>query len=425
MSQSATYDLFSSPLDISSAKAKLNEKQFAPVIALRLDTSNMPYSFVMTASALLDFIFAVQFGVNINIDSLTWEQLQNLLKNLINTQTISITQIVNPQYSNAFSQTLISKCVYGKSLFDYCYYDPVFTLDNVKSWLRSAINRSSRNVATQPTLSAVNVNPNLAQWFNSLLNAVLQALQNACYLDACLLDVSQFAPEQADVSILLYIYRTLLEELNGKQLDIQTTTLDDALWGCILDFSPLDVCRLTPVDVTIMVPDFWRYVSTIWLAVKSNFSPMQTASKSAFVDPTLPSISIPPTLAELFQEAFPQLAENAPFAPLTAPAERWGSQISLMYNVRSAVRRMLRSKPIPAPMLNAYANAAVEYCMAFHHRRDRLRYRVYAGVGLSNFESLWLSKWTSFGLDQATLQQMLPTLRTVCAVPGGRDSPLP
>jgi hypothetical protein len=76
-------------------------------------------------------------------------------------------------------------------------------------------------------------------------------------------------------------------------------------------------------------------------------------------------------------------------------------------------------------MLNAYANAAVEYCMAFNHRRDRLRYRVYAGVGLSNFESLWLSKWTAYGLDQAILQQLLPTLRTVCAVPGGRDSPLP
>ena len=42
MAQSATYDLFSSPSAISSAKTKLNEKQFAPVIALRLDTSNLP-----------------------------------------------------------------------------------------------------------------------------------------------------------------------------------------------------------------------------------------------------------------------------------------------------------------------------------------------------------------------------------------------
>ncbi|MGC8584268.1 MAG: hypothetical protein ACP5MH_11180, partial [Thermoproteus sp.] len=199
---------------------------------------------------------------------------------------------------------------------------------------------------------------------------------------------------------------------------------DDLLWGCVLDFSPLDVCRLTPVDITIMLPQFWRYVSTAWLAVKSNFSPMQTAAKSAFVDPTLPALPIPPTLTELFQEAFPQLLENAPFAPLTAPAERWGSQMSLVKIVRDAVRRMLGTRVASPITLNAYANAAVEYCMAFHHRRDRVRYRAYAGVGLANFEAMWLSKWVEYGLDSQLLQLMLPSLRTLCVEPGGKDSPI-
>lgn len=429
MAATVTYNLFEEPTGISSAKTKLNDKQFAPVIAVHLDQSNFPYSFVMTASALLDFIFAVSFGENIEVDNWTWQQLQILLQDLIQqlnlTQSISVTQIVNPQFASAFQQTLIGKCVYGQSLFDYCFYDPQLAMGQIKAWLKSAINRVSRNISTPPVLSQLNVNPNLAQWFNSLLNAVLQALQKSCYLDACLLDVSSFPQEGAgDYTFFTYVYLTALEELNAKTLDPQTTTADDLLWGCILDFAPLDVCRLTPVDITIMLPDFWRYVSTAWLAVKSNFNPMQTASKSAFVDPTLPTVPIPPTLTELFQEAFPDLLENAPFAPLTAPAERWGAQMSLVKIIRNTVKSIIGAQVANTILLNAYANAAVEYCMAFHHRRDRLRYRAYAGIGLQNFESMWLAKWTQYGLSQALLQQLLPTLRATCVEPGGKDSPL-
>jgi len=55
-------------------------------------------------------------------------------------------------------------------------------------------------------------------------------------------------------------------------------------------------------------------------------------------------------------------------------------------------------------LINAYEDAGVEYCMAFHHNHDRVRFRAWDGVGLNAFNQAWLSKWINFGLDPNTLK---------------------
>ena len=160
----------------------------------------------------------------------------------------------------------------------------------------------------------------------------------------------------------------------------------------------------------------------------SNYNPFQTASKLAFVDPSIPSIPIPPSLSELFAEAFPQIMENAPFTPLTARAERWGRAMDLIKTIRKTIRNMLMNVVANPILINAYEDASVEYCMAFHHNHNRTRYLAWKGIGLQTFNQAWLSKWVGMGLDPNILNNLLNILSTVCPskIPGfqGVDSPL-
>jgi hypothetical protein len=174
--------------------------------------------------------------------------------------------------------------------------------------------------------------------------------------------------------------------------------------------------------------NFAQLVGRIGEAVQNNYSPLQTAIKTAFIDPAIPNIPIPPSLTQLFQEAFPDIAENAPFAPLTARAERWGRAMELIKTIRKTIRNMLMNTVANPWLINAYEDAGVEYCMAFHHNHDRVRYRAWDGVGLNAFNQAWLSKWINFGLDPNTLNTLLNILSTICLspIPGFKqvDSPL-
>jgi hypothetical protein len=274
---------------------------------------------------------------------------------------------------------------------------------------------------------------NYPDWFqyyaNRILNTAIQTLEKTVILDLALFDFSEFSPEREDGNpYLIFQWLTTNPELNQQIEYPEYIFVDDLMWGTVLDWMYLDVSFFTSDETSILGSQGAQLFDAVINAVMSNYNPFQTASKLAFTDPSIPSIPIPPSLTELFAEAFPQIMENAPFAPLTARAERWGRAMDLIKTIRKTVRNMLMSVVANPIMINAYENACVEYCMAFHHNHDRVRFRAWDGIGLNAFNQAWLSKWTALGLDPSILNNLLNILSTICPskIPGfqGVDSPL-
>jgi len=217
-------------------------------------------------------------------------------------------------------------------------------------------------------------------------------------------------------------------ELNQQIEYPEYEFVDDLMWGTVLDWMYLDLSLFTSDETSILGSQGAQLFDAVINAVMSNYNPFQTASKLAFTDPSIPSIPIPPSLSELFAEAFPQIMENAPFSPLTARAERWGRAMDLIKTIRRTVRNMLMNVVANPILINAYEDASVEYCMAFHHNHNRTRYLAWKGIGPETFNKAWLSKWVGMGLDPNILNNLLNILSTVCPRPiagfRGVDSPL-
>jgi len=286
-------------------------------------------------------------------------------------------------------------------------------------------------MTTPSFLQGVNVNQGFSIYANKMLNTVMQIIEKSTPMDVMIVDFSQFAPESVTnplYVVLPYQWLTTISELNGTPATPHFAVIDQALWGTVLDWNPLDGEYFIDEPDQMVNFNFAQLVGRIGEAVQNNYSPLQTAIKTAFIDPALPNIPIPPSLVDLFQESFPDIAENAPFAPLTARAERCARAMDLIKTIRKTIRNMLMNKVANPWLINAYEDAGVEYCMAFPHNHDRGRVRGGDGVGLNAFIQGWLSKWTVFGLDPNTLNTLLNLLSTICPnpIPGfkGQDSPL-
>jgi hypothetical protein len=433
-----SYNLFGTG-GVHQAKVTLNNKQDVTVLPSRVTIQFFPFNFEMETSLLLDFLFAISLGVPIQFDDFTWQGINitfpdfsNYLQSLnISPFNIPNITVVSPEAQGNYSQTQITKAIFGQSVFDYSYYDPGLTVVNIKQWLRSAINKISRNMTTPSFLQGVNVNQGFSIYANKMLNTVMQIIEKSTPMDVMILDFSQFAPESVTnplYVVLPYQWLTTISELNGTTATPQFAVIDQALWGTVLDWNPLDGEYFIDEPVPMVNLNFAQLVGRIGEAVQNNYSPLQTAIKTAFIDPAIPNIPIPPSLTQLFQEAFPDIAENASFAPLTARAERWGRAMELIKTIRKTIRNMLMNTVANPIMINAYEDAGVEYCMAFHHNHDRVRFRAWDGVGLNAFNQAWISKWINFGLDPNTLNTLLNILSTICPnpIPGfkGQDSPL-
>jgi len=433
-----SYNLFGTG-GVHQAKVTLNNKQDVTVLPSRVTIQFFPFNFEMEASLLLDFLFAIQFDVPIQFDDFTWQGLSIVFPDFTNyIQSLNIPptnitpiNIVLPNIQLIFNQSKITKAIYGQSQFDYSYYDPGFTVVNIKQWLRSTINKVSRNMTTPSFLQGVDVSPDFSIYANRLLNTVMQIIEKSTPMDVMILDFSQFAPESVTDPLyvaLPYMWLTTISSLNGTTEYPQFAVIDQVLWGTVLDWNPLDIEYFIDEPISMLNPLFTQLVGRIGEAVQNNYSPLQTAIKTAFIDPAIPNIPIPPSLTQLFQEAFPDIAENAPFAPLTARAERWGRAMDLIKTIRKTIRNMLMNTVANPWLINAYEDAGVEYCMAFHHNHDRVRFRAWKDIGLQAFNQAWLSKWINFGLDPNTLNTLLNILSTICPnpIPGfkGQDSPL-
>jgi len=411
-----SYNLFGTG-GVDQPKVVLNNKQYAPILPLRFPIQFFPFNFVMEVSLLLDFLFNINYNVLIELNQYTLQGIQ-----------LMIPQFQVPQISLPPSEQL-SKCYYGQSTFDNCYYDPGFTIDKVRDYIRSAINKVSRNMSTPNFLDGLDY-PDWFQYYaNRILNTAIQLIEKTVILDLALLDFSEFSPETEDGSTYMpFQWLTTNPELNQQIEYPEYIFVDDLMWGTVLDWMYLDVSFFTSEEQSILGSQGAQFFDAVINAVMSNYNPFQTASKLAFTDPSIPSIPIPPSLSELFPEAFPQIMENAPFAPLTARAERWGRAMDLIRTIRKTVRNMLMNVVANPIMLNAYEDASVEYCMAFHHNHNRTRYLAWKGIGLQTFNQAWLSKWVGMGLDPNILNNLLNILSTVCPskIPGfqGVDSPL-
>ena len=424
MSVVQSYNLFETG-GVDQPKVILNNKQYAPILPLRFPIQFFPFNFVMEVSLLLDFLFNINFNVLIELNQYTLQGIQLSFPQLFS-QLFPQFQV--PQISLPPTEQL-SKCYYGQSTFDNCYYDPGFTINKVKDYLRSAINKVSRNMSVPNFLDGLNY-PDWFQYYaNRILNTAIQTLEKTMILDLALFDFSEFSPEREDGNTyLIFQWLTTNPELNQQIEYPEYIFVDDLMWGTVLDWMYLDVSFFTSHETSILGETFAQFMDAVIDAIMTNYNPFQTASKLAFTDPSIPSIPIPPSLTELFAEAFPQIMENAPFTPLTARAERWGRAMDLIKTIRRTVRNMLMNVVANPILINAYEDASVEYCMAFHHNHNRTRYLAWKGIGLQTFNQAWLSKWVGMGLDPNILNNLLNILSTVCPnpIPGfqGVDSPL-
>jgi len=411
-----SYNLFGTG-GVDQPKVVLNNKQDITVLPRRIQIDFFPYNFVMEVSLLLDFLFNINFNVPIELNEYTLQTIQ-----------IMIPQFQVPQISLPPSEQL-SKCYYGQSTFDNCYYDPGFTIDKVRDYLRSAINKVSRNMSTPNFLDGLNYSDWFQYYANRILNTAIQTIEKTVILDLALFDFSEFSPEGSDGSAYMpFQWLTTNPELNQQIEYPEYMFVDDMMWGTVLDWMYLDLSLFTSDETSILSEPFAQFMDAVINAVMTNYNPFQTASKLAFVDPSIPSIPIPPSLSELFQEAFPQIMENAPFTPLTARAERWGRAMDLIKTIRKTVRNMLMNVVANPILINAYEDASVEYCMAFHHNHDRTRFKAWKDIEMQTFNQAWLSKWVGMGLDPIILNNLLNILSTVCPnpIPGFKevDSPL-
>ena len=416
MSVVQSYNLFGTG-GVDQPKVVLNNKQDITVLPRRIQIDFFPYNFVMEVSLLLDFLFNINFNVPIELNEYTLQTIQ-----------IMIPQFQVPQISLPPSEQL-SKCYYGQSTFDNCYYDPGFTIDKVRDYLRSAINKVSRNMSTPNFLDGLNYSDWFQYYANRILNTAIQTIEKTVILDLALFDFSEFSPEGSDGSAYMpFQWLTTNPELNQQIEYPEYMFVDDMMWGTVLDWMYLDLSLFTSDETSILSEPFAQFMDAVINAVMTNYNPFQTASKLAFVDPSIPSIPIPPSLSELFQEAFPQIMENAPFTPLTARAERWGRAMDLIKTIRKTVRNMLMNVVANPILINAYEDASVEYCMAFHHNHDRTRFKAWKDIEMQTFNQAWLSKWVGMGLDPIILNNLLNILSTVCPnpIPGFKevDSPL-
>jgi len=415
-----SYNLFETG-GVDQPKVILNNKQYAPILPLRFPIQFFPFNFVMEVSLLLDFLFNINYNVLIEINEYTLEGIRITIPQFKAPQ-ISLPPLIPPSEQ-------LSKCYFGESRFNECYYDPGFTINKVRDYLRSAINKVSRNMSVPNFLSGLDYPEWFQHYANRILNTAIQTIEKTMILDLALFDFSEFSPEREDGNTYLpFQWLTTNPELNQQFEYPEYIFVDDLMWGTVLDWMYLDLSIFTSHEKSILGEPYAQFMDAVIDAIMTNYNPFKTATKLAFTDPSIPSIPIPPSLSELFAEAFPQIMENAPFAPLTARAERWGRAMDLIKTIRRTVRNMLMNVVANPIMINAYEDASVEYCMAFHHNHNRTRYLAWKGIGLETFNKAWLSKWVGMGLDPNILNNLLNILSTVCPKPiagfKGVDSPL-
>jgi len=383
------YGLFGT-VDLHSTKVTLYQKNDITILPLRFTIDFFSFNWVMEISLLLDFLFNINFNVLIELNEYTLQGIQ-----------ITIPQFQVPQISLPTSEQM-SKCYWGQSTFNNCYYDPQFTIENTKRYLKGSINKVSRNMSIPDFLSGVNYNEFFQYYANKILNTAIQLIEKTVLMDLAILDFSTFSPESEDgETYMTFQWLTTNPQLNQEIEYPQYASVDDLMWGTVLDWMYLDVSLFTSEEQSILGQQGAQLFDAVINAVMTNYTPFQSASKLAFFDPTAPPLIQP-------------LVPGWTFSKRT---EDWGTSMNLMGIVRTAVRRMLRNTITNPFLMNAYEDAMVEYCMAFQHNHNREKERAWAGVGIDVFNKAWISKWVGMGLDAQILNSLISTIGVVCQRP--------
>jgi hypothetical protein len=394
------YGLFGT-VDLHSTKVTLYQKNDITTLPQRFTIDFFSFNWLMEISLLLDFLFNINFNVLIELNPFTLEGIQ-----------ISIPQFQIPQIPLPPSEQY-TKCYWGQSTFNNCYYDPQFTIENTKRYLKGSINRVSKNMSIPDFLSGVNYNEFFQYYANRILNTAIQLIEKTVLMDLAILDFSAFSPENPDGETYMeFQWLTTNPQLNQEMEYPQYATVDDLMWGTVLDWMYLDTSLFTSEEQSILGQSGAQFFDAVINAVMSNYNPFQSANKLAFFDPTAPPLIQP-------------LVPGWSFSQRT---EDWGASMNLMGIVRTAVRRMLANTITNPFLINAYEDAMVEYCMAFQHNHDRERERAWVGVGIDVFNQAWVSKWVGLGLDQQILNSLIGNIGVVCQRPligrKGVNSPL-
>jgi len=384
-------------MDLHNAKAKLYSKNDITILPLRITPDFFSFNFTMEVSLLLDFLFNIQFDVSIDLNDFTLETLQLLFP-----------QIQLPQFSLPPTE-IFTKCKWEQSTFDNCYYDPGFGIENAKYYLKSSITSISKNMTIPDFFNSVGYSDWFRYYANRALNIIMQSIENAIILDLAILDYSSFSPEAEDGETYVpYQWLTTDPQLNQTTENVEYATIDDLLWGTVLDAMLLDLSMFTSDNSSVLGDQGAQFMDAVITAVMTNYNPFQTAVKASHFD--LDAI----------------LSGNTSY--FSARTEKWGEAMSIIKMIRSAVRRMLKDIVANPIMLNMYEDAMVEYCMAFQHNHDRVRHKAWANIDIESFNNAFISKWVSMGLDAQILNNLISTIGVVCRkpLPGrkGMNSPL-
>ena len=290
----------------------------------------------------------------------------------------------------------IEKCVYGKSTYGNCYVDP----NVVREFIRNAtlaIFKKHRDIEAarleiETLADALGISRDaVATLFNKIMT-LKSYYRNVFTLNVSALNIASLAGD--DVKVPVYTF-------DGEVKEVDTKYLTDALMGCMLDLTALNLCYLVPersafkadLDPTRQVP---QILDAIQEVVKDNISrylytPMALANYA--------------TGKERADYRFSQRTET------------WGQQMALRFALDAYAESVIQQLLPDADKftINAY-ESAVRQLFGHMYKRHRWGMDLWSMLNEEELKTYWVGYWTRLGLDPDVLDKIYESVKGILSV---------
>jgi hypothetical protein len=286
-----------------------------------------------------------------------------------------------------------TKCVYGKSQYGKCYVDP----DAMREFIRntvSAIFKKHRDIESarrevEALADALGISRDVVATLFNRIMMLRSYYRNFYTLNISALNVARLAGDETKVPVYTF---------DGKVVDVDLKYLTDAMMGCVLDMTALDLCYLVPegsafkadLDPTQQVPPI---LDAIQKMVKDNVSRY---------------LYTPMALAN-----YATGRERADYR-LSQRVETWGQQMALRFALDAYVESAL-PKLLPNAdkfTINMYATA-VRQLFGHVYKRHRWGMNLWRMLSVEELKTYWVNYWTKQGLDPEVLNKIYENIKDI------------
>jgi len=387
----AEYDLFNLGLTTAREKKKLHAKVFSldgiltsiGLINFEIPEIRFSINWTMILTTLIDYWFSIILGLDLELDQFDIDFLNIVLPEIEWDITMPAINIVLPDFQDIFNATIIQKGVYGKTKYDYSYYDPQFTIRHMAYEVKHALVKHGKEYSVSQILTGVDINPRLADFMHYVIRIGQDIIEQNFIMGTNMLNYSRLRKRGSNTIKVKYTWH------EAGQPEIKYDRLDQVVFGIILGISRLSMARFMPREQSVVDHTFRKLPATRGRRVLNDFTGIRHALKIG------------------------EYGKGSVDLFFSKKAERYCAFRTLARQVRSLVKNIVKGKVDNPFDINKYQNAGVELALAYYKRSNKLSKRV-KDVDIEYLKKYWINKWSAWGLNLNLLETIFNVVESLC-----------